>query len=126
MKPCKIYEGCAPGRYPQERQGGKVVRLHREVCRQHHGEPPFPGAQALHSCDDKRCLEPEHLSWGTAKRNIVEARDRLTIGQQRITLEDARAIRKAGVENARQSAEQYKLSLTQVRKILYGLAWREE
>lgn len=111
--------------YPQVSVGGTTKRLHRVVCEEKHGPPPFKRAMAIHSCDNKRCINPDHLSWGTAKRNTLEARDRLTIGRQRITIEDARAIKQAGTEQARESAAKFGLSLTQVRKILYGCAWRE-
>lgn len=125
MLPCNIYEGCQPGRYPQASRNGTTVRLHREVCETAHGPPPFPGAHALHSCDDKRCLEPTHLSWGTHKENVIAARDRLHIGRQRITLAIASAIKAAGAPAAKESAAKYGLSLTQTRKIIYGFAWRE-
>src|SRR5690554_4253043 len=120
---CVLVEGVS--RYPQVYRDGKVRYLHRLVCEETHGPPPSPKHQAVHSCDVKNCVNPEHLSWGTAKRNTLEARDRRKIGRQRITLDDAREIKKAGREAARESAERFGLSLVQVRNILYGHSWRE-
>jgi hypothetical protein len=38
------------------------------------GRPkPFPGAMALHSCDNPPCVNPDHLRWGTAWDNAQDA-----------------------------------------------------
>ena len=35
-----------------------------------------PGKEILHSCDNRRCINPEHLSVGTRKQNMLEASKR--------------------------------------------------
>ena len=37
---------------------------------------PYPGAHALHDCDNRRCVNPSHLHWGTHVDNMREAAER--------------------------------------------------
>lgn len=32
--------------------------------------PPAPGNHGLHNCDNKLCLNPDHLRWGTHRENM--------------------------------------------------------
>jgi lambda repressor-like predicted transcriptional regulator len=60
--------------YPTIRRG-KLVRMNRFVWEKTNG--PIPkGMLVCHSCDNKRCINPEHLHLGTHKSNLQEAIDR--------------------------------------------------
>lgn len=39
---------------------------------------PFPKGpwEVLHSCDNKGCVNPEHIRWGTRSENLVESFER--------------------------------------------------
>lgn len=57
--------------YAQLNNGGKIERGHRRMCILAHGAPPFPKAQACHSCGNGHlaCVNPRHLYWGSRKQN---------------------------------------------------------
>ena len=53
-------------------------RLHRVAWEAHNAEPIPEGMVVMHSCDNRECFNPAHLSIGTQKQNIEDAvlRDR--------------------------------------------------
>jgi hypothetical protein len=57
----------------------KFTRAHRYSYALHTGDL-LVGMQALHSCDNPRCVNPEHLSSGTSADNM---RDKMQKGRQR-------------------------------------------
>lgn len=61
--------------YHQKRYIGKHVRALMVATGQQ-----ADGRMALHTCDNKRCINPAHLYWGTAADNV---RDMVERGQHR-------------------------------------------
>lgn len=47
----------------------KMVYLHRVAWEAHHAEPIPEGMVVMHTCDNPRCFNPEHLRLGTLKDN---------------------------------------------------------
>lgn len=76
------------GGYGQLRVGGIRTYAHRVVLIATKGPPPFPGAQASHSCGNPSCVSPMHLRWDTHKGNHA---DRLGHGKMGYKLTDAQA-----------------------------------
>jgi hypothetical protein len=54
-----------------EYRKGHNIGAHRYMCILAHGEPPFPKAQAAHSCGNGKrgCVAPNHLRWATRHEN---------------------------------------------------------
>lgn len=53
----------------------KNLKAHR-VAKWLAGEPIPSGLMSLHQCDNKRCVNTQHIHAGTNQQNQIEARDR--------------------------------------------------
>lgn len=67
-------------RYPYIYFRNKVWRGNRLVLFLISGDVPEK-MNALHTCDNNKCLNPKHLYWGTQKQNVIDA---ITRGRQNI------------------------------------------
>lgn len=70
--------------YPYLYHAGKVWRGNRLVLFLTSGELP-DGKQALHTCDNTKCLNNCHLYWGTPKQNVKDAYDRKRARNAKVT-----------------------------------------
>lgn len=48
----------------------RQVLIHRVVCTAAHGECPSSAHLAAHTCRNKNCINPTHLSWKTNQGNV--------------------------------------------------------
>jgi hypothetical protein len=60
------------GAATREGHEGRTTTASRLVCIAAHGAPPFPRAEAAHSCGNKWCVNPGHLRWATHRENEAD------------------------------------------------------
>lgn len=117
--------------YGQVRYRGKRWVASNLVCTLAHGAPPFPGAEARHSCGNGHlgCVNPNHLLWGSRRENIDdrEAHGRTAHGEAigtKLTEDDVRTIRKLEGQKSRKAiGRMFSISNTMVRYIHTRRAW---
>jgi hypothetical protein len=67
----------------RSRKNRKMIKAHRLSYELHNG--PIPeGLLVLHKCDNKLCVNPDHLELGNYSKNLKDAYDRGLRGQKLI------------------------------------------
>lgn len=126
------------GKMSTQRDGRSVtVYASRVALRSRLGRPIVPGMQALHTCDNPPCVNPNHLYEGTPKQNTKDmiSRGRRAdshikggLATRRLTEKQVTEIRTRVTEGAVQKrmAEEYGVSAQTISNVvngtLYGLS----
>lgn len=111
----------------------RQVLAHREMLKFHTGLNPDNKTLACHKCDNPKCINPEHLFWGTPKENSQDmvkkgrgadtksaARARSKLTEENIS--EIRLLRKNGSELL-EIAGKFSISFQQVSKICLYQRW---
>lgn len=116
--------------YGMYRDGEKTLRAHRGAWEAAHG--PIPAGQwVLHKCDNRKCVNPDHLFLGdrTANTSDMVAKRRQAVGSRhghsKLTEADVSIIKwclDAGVVQARLAAL-YGVDAAVMSRIKTGAAW---
>lgn len=116
---------------PRAHTPQRHVRAHHFAYELAHGAPVF-GALLMHSCDNPRCVRPEHLRIGTPAENYADSarKGRNTRGERnaraKLTAESVRAIRAGLAAGARlvDLARQHGVTATTILGIARGRIWK--
>lgn len=75
--PCWKWTGCLDYYgYGVIKFNGRNCSAHRYSAIIHHGHPGSEKLLACHKCDNPACVNPEHIYWGTHKRNTLDMIER--------------------------------------------------
>jgi hypothetical protein len=118
---CWMWTGDIDGDgYPRTQKDKVNIRMHVFACSLLNGPQP-DGMYALHGCDIRRCVNPNHLYWGTAELNRRESLAMGTAprgqshGQAKVSDADVLAIIR-DTRTGREIAKDYNISQATVWK----------
>jgi len=122
---CLVWEGATSSNgYAHITIKGKTINCHRLVKEITSGTS---GAVAMHSCDNRSCLNPDHIEWGTQKRNLQDMSLRNRSALAKITSSEASEIRNlysTGLLTQKDLAKKFKTSQTNVSQIVTRKTWQ--
>jgi len=121
--------------YGTIRVGQQAFGLHRFVAKLAHGNPA-PNQIAMHSCNHRPCINPEHLSWGTQSENLkyavilgrhyVSGVKGESCGRSKLSEAEVLAIRKSFSPkmNSVALAKKYNVSKSNIMSIVKRKSWK--
>jgi hypothetical protein len=125
-----------PKGYGMFRYNGKTQTAHRVSWQINRGEIPY-GADVLHICDNRKCINPDHLWLGTDQDNMDDmynkGRDwhlsREKHPMAKLTVEEVDAIRSIysnGDATQRQLAKEFGVHQGTIFYIVNNKHWKEQ
>jgi hypothetical protein len=111
----------------------RAVKVHRYSYRLYRGQIP-EGLEVCHTCDNKKCVNPEHLFLGTQQDNMTDMvnKGRSLTGEKgtntKLTWEQVREIRKlykTGKHSQYTLADLFNVSRSNIKFILNNKTWKE-
>lgn len=114
-----------PNGYGQVRRYGKTWLAHRWAAYQALGPAPAGKPNVLHSCDNRACINPEHLRYGTQSENLLDRTRRHRY--RKLTAQDVARIKVALAEGVPGTAlaREFGVSGTMISNIKHGKQWNE-
>lgn len=119
---CINHTGCTQNTgYGQVRRAGKLWLAHRWAAHIAHGPCPS-GLVVRHTCDNRLCINPDHLIYGTQGDNLNDRKERHIY--RKLDRADAEAIKlRLKSEVMRTIAEDYGVSIAMIHHIKTGKQW---
>ena len=108
---------------------GKTKPIYRYIYRFYKGEPK-KGMVIRHTCDNRRCINPQHLIIGTHQDNVRDRVERgrsakgKDNGRSKLTERQALSIYNNKKNTRTELAKKYGVDRQVIRKIQIGETWR--
>jgi len=102
---------------------GQQVQAHRMAYLIHHGDIPV-GAWVLHHCDNRKCVNPEHLYLGNAKQNSQDRTQRLRYQCYKLSTEAVSQIRNSystGCWSQQELADLHGVNQAYISRVIRGM-----
>jgi hypothetical protein len=117
---CIYWTGCRnPNGYGKVKICGRTMDAHVASWRiANDGQPVPVGLLIMHSCDNRSCVNPDHLSCGTSQQNIIDCRDKDRMSVKRGSDAYNAALSESVVEQIRQQYVPYKRGFSQIAREL--------
>ncbi len=124
MSDCIIWsKGCTGRGYGAAYVDGKQIPAHRLSWQTHNGLIP-KGLCVLHKCDNRRCVNPDHLFLGTNRDNTADMiRKGRHGGNYKLSRTQAAEIR-SSTEDSRVLSQRYGVSRLHVYDIKAKRYWK--
>ena len=118
---CWFYNGNRRNYYPRIDIMGRSCTMHRVVFELFFRFPPKDKPYILHSCDEKSCINPNHLRCGTTRSNHI---DRRFNGKELVVSErDVKVIKfmRSLDYTFKEISEKFNCSISKARDICLGI-----
>uniref|UniRef100_A0A6C0C8W8 Zinc-binding loop region of homing endonuclease domain-containing protein n=1 Tax=viral metagenome TaxID=1070528 RepID=A0A6C0C8W8_9ZZZZ len=120
---CRLWTGkCAPDGYARTMIHGKQIFVHILACHIKYRTTNSGGLQVLHKCGRRLCVNPKHLSFGSAIENAADKKMHGTSGRK-LTMEQANEIRllyKSGDYKQIDLTKKYNVSKDTIQNIIHN------
>jgi hypothetical protein len=124
---CWVWQGaCCFNGYGRLRHGatGKPASCHR-IIYEHHFGPISQGLVVMHTCDNRRCVNPQHLQSGTQGENMLDMYKKGRCTRSVLTEPEVREIRRLSENGVSPHAiaNSFCVSPATIYNITSGKAW---